>query len=363
MKTTLEEIRTEIVNDNPLLKKGLIIAGPCSAESEDQLIKTAIELAQLGKTDVLRAGIWKPRTNPGGFEGVGTKGLSWLLNAKRITNLKTAVEVATSKHVEDALSFDVDVLWVGARTTVNPFSVQQISDALKGTDQTVLIKNPVNPDIKLWIGAIERLQKSGIKKIGLIHRGFSSYGNTEYRNTPMWQIPIEMKRLFPELPMICDPSHICGNTHGLLAVSQKSVNLDYDGLIIETHYAPEIALTDKGQQITPQELSDLLDKLIIKKSRSDEETFLKPLENLREQINDLDEELISLISNRMKIAKEIGTIKKKSNITVLQSSRYNEILERLNKKGEKLGLSEQFIRSYMEAIHIESIRTQNIIGQ
>jgi chorismate mutase len=363
MKTTLEEIRTEIVNDNPLLKKGLIIAGPCSAESEDQLIKTAIELAQLGKTDVLRAGIWKPRTNPGGFEGVGTKGLSWLLNAKRITNLKTAAEVATSKHVEDALSFDVDILWVGARTTVNPFSVQQISDALKGTDQTVLIKNPVNPDIKLWIGAIERLQKSGIKKIGLIHRGFSSYGNTEYRNTPMWQIPIEMKRLFPELPMICDPSHICGNTQGLLAVSQKSVNLDYDGLIIETHYAPEIALTDKDQQITPRELSDLLDKLIIKKSRSDEETFLKPLENLREQINDLDEELISLISNRMKIAKEIGRIKKKSNITVLQSLRYNEILERLNKKGEKLGLSEQFIRSYMEAIHIESIRTQNIIGQ
>ncbi len=362
MKTTLEEINMEIANNDPLQKKGLIIAGPCSAESEDQLIQTAIQLAQLGKTDVLRAGIWKPRTNPGGFEGVGTKGLSWLLNAKRITNLKTAVEVATSKHVEDALSFDVDILWIGARTTVNPFSVQQISDALKGTNKTVLIKNPVNPDIKLWIGAIERLQKSGIKKIGLIHRGFTSYGNTEYRNTPMWQIPIEIKRLYPQLPIICDPSHICGNRQGLLSIAQKSVNLDFDGLMIESHYDPESALTDKDQQITPLELSNLLNHLIIKRSRSDEETFLKPLENLREQINQLDEELISLISNRMKVAKEIGEIKKKSNITVLQSSRYNEILERLNKKGGDLGLSEKFIKSYMEAIHIESIRTQSIIA-
>jgi chorismate mutase len=354
MKTPLEE--------NILLKKGLIIAGPCSAENEEQLMQTAIQLADLGKTDVLRAGIWKPRTNPGGFEGVGTKGLSWLLNAKRITNLKTAVEVATSKHVEDALSFDVDILWIGARTTVNPFSVQQIADALKGTNQTVLIKNPVNPDIKLWIGAIERLQNAGINNIGLIHRGFTSYGNTEYRNTPMWQIPIEMKRLYPELPIICDPSHICGNKKGLLSVAQKSVNLDFDGLIIESHYDPESALTDKDQQITPLELSNLLNRLIIKRSRSDEETFLKPLENLREQINHLDEELISLISNRMKVAKEIGEIKKKSNITVLQSSRYNEILERLNKKGEEFGLSEKFIKSYMEAIHIESIRTQSIIA-
>lgn len=348
--------------ENSLLKKGLIIAGPCSAENEEQLVQTAIQLAGIGKTDVLRAGIWKPRTNPGGFEGVGTKGLSWLLNAKRITNLKTAVEVATSKHVEDALSFDVDILWIGARTTVNPFSVQQIADALKGTNQTVLIKNPVNPDIKLWIGAIERLRNAGINKIGLIHRGFTSYGNTEYRNTPMWQIPIEMKRLYPELPIICDPSHICGNRHDLLSVAQKSVNLDFDGLIIESHYDPESALTDKDQQITPLELSNLLDRLILKRSRSDEETFLKPLENLREQINHLDEELISLISNRMKVAKEIGEIKKKSNITVLQSSRYNEILERLNKKGEELGLSEKFIKSYMEAIHIESIRTQSIIA-
>jgi chorismate mutase len=354
MKTMEEE--------NSLLKKGLIIAGPCSAENEEQLVQTAIQLAGIGKTDVLRAGIWKPRTNPGGFEGVGTKGLSWLLNAKRITNLKTAVEVATSKHVEDALSFDVDILWIGARTTVNPFSVQQIADALKGTNQTVLIKNPVNPDIKLWIGAIERLRNAGINKTGLIHRGFTSYGNTEYRNTPMWQIPIEMKRLYPELPIICDPSHICGNRHDLLSVAQKSVNLDFDGLIIESHYDPESALTDKDQQITPLELSNLLGRLILKRSRSDEETFLKPLENLREQINHLDEELISLISNRMKVAKEIGEIKKKSNITVLQSSRYNEILERLNKKGEELGLSEKFIKSYMEAIHIESIRTQSIIA-
>ena len=224
-----------------LHRKGLIIAGPCSVESEEQLLTTALQLAETGKVNILRAGIWKPRTNPGGFEGLGTKSLPWLLKAKQVSGLPTAVEVATSKHVEDALSFDVDVLWIGARTSVNPFSVQNIADALKGTDIPVLIKNPVNPDLKLWIGAVERIQKAGVKTIGLIHRGFSAYGNTEYRNSPIWQIPIEMKRHFPELPMICDPSHICGNRDGLLSVSQKSIDLDYDGLIIESHYDPEIA--------------------------------------------------------------------------------------------------------------------------
>ncbi len=344
---------------NLLYKKGLVIAGPCSAESEEQLITTAIELSKLEKVDVLRAGIWKPRTNPGYFEGVGTKGLAWLLKAKQLTGLKTAVEVATAKHVEDAMSFDVDVLWIGARTTVNPFSVQQIADALKGTKQTVLIKNPVNPDIKLWIGAIERLQKSGIENIGLIHRGFTSYGNTEYRNVPMWQIPIEMKRLFPELPMICDPSHICGNRTGLASIAQKSVDLDYDGLIIESHYNPEVALTDKQQQITPLALNELLEKLVRKTNTSHEDNFVKNLDHLREQINHLDEELISLISTRMNVAKHIGEIKKNSQVTVLQSSRYNEVLERSIKKGEQVGLSHEFIKNYLEAIHIESIRIQN----
>jgi chorismate mutase len=347
--------------DNLIYKKGLVIAGPCSAESEQQLLRTASELAYLGNIDVLRAGIWKPRTNPGGFEGVGTKGLPWLLKAKQLTGLKTAVEVATAKHVEDALSFDVDILWIGARTTVNPFSVQQIADALKGTKQTVLIKNPVNPDIKLWIGAIERLQNIGIEDIGLIHRGFTSYGNTEYRNVPMWQIPIEMKRLFPNITIICDPSHICGNRTGLLSVAQKSVDLDFDGLIIESHYDPDSALTDKSQQITPEDLNKILTSLIHKKSNSNEEAFVKKLEHLREQINHLDEELISLISNRMKVAKEIGEIKRNSKITVLQSNRYNEILDRAMKKGAQVGLSEEFIKSYLESIHIESIRIQNSI--
>ncbi len=341
-------------------KKGLIIAGPCSAESEEQLLETALYLKQEGKTDVLRAGIWKPRTNPGGFEGAGVKGLEWLLKAKQQTGLKTTVEVATSKHVEDALSFDVDVLWIGARTTVNPFSVQQIADALKGVKLPVLIKNPVNADIKLWIGAVERIQAVGIESIGLIHRGFTSFGNTEYRNAPMWQIPIEMKRLLPNYPMICDPSHICGNRENLLSISQKSVDLDYDGIMIETHCNPDAALTDKNQQITPVQLTQLLANLVKKTAYSNEESFLMELENLREQINHLDEELIMLISNRMKVAKQIGQIKKKSRITILQSSRYNEILEKAIKKADHLGLSKEFIKTYVESIHIESIRIQNI---
>jgi len=354
METTIENN-----SENIIYKKELIIAGPCSAESEQQLLQTATELATQKKVDILRAGIWKPRTNPGGFEGVGTKGLSWLLKAKQLTGLKTAVEVATAKHVEDALSFDVDVLWIGARTTVNPFSVQQIADALKETNQTVLIKNPVNPDIKLWIGAVERLQKVGIKNIGLIHRGFTSYGNTEYRNVPMWQITIEMKRLFPGLPLVCDPSHICGNRTDLNAVAQKSADLDYDGLMIESHFDPESALTDKNQQITPNELSKLLGKIEWKKSYSNESNFVNKLERLREQINYLDEELISLISNRMKIVKEIGNIKKDSNVTILQSARYNEIVERALQKAKQVELSEEFMKTYMEAVHIESIRIQN----
>jgi chorismate mutase len=343
-------------------KKGLIIAGPCSAESEEQLLETALALKTEGKTDILRAGIWKPRTNPGGFEGAGVKGLAWLFKAKQQTGLKTGVEVATSKHVEDALSFDVDVLWIGARTTVNPFSVQQIADALKGVKLPVLIKNPVNTDIKLWMGAVERIQKAGIETIGLIHRGFTSFGNTEYRNPPMWQIPIEMKRQLPNYPMICDPSHICGNRENLLSISQKSVDLDYDGIMIETHCNPDAALTDKNQQITPVQLSQLLSNLVKKTAYSNEESFLMELENLREQINHLDEELITLISNRMKVAKQIGDIKKKSKITILQSSRYNEILERAIKKGDHLGLSKEFITAYMEGIHIESIRIQNALG-
>ena len=348
--------------ENSIIKKNnLIIAGPCSVESEVQILQTAIELKASGKVDILRGGIWKPRTNPGGFEGVGTKGLAWMLKAKQETGLPFGVEVATSKHVEDALSFDTDVLWIGARTTVNPFSVQMIADSLKGTNQTVLIKNPVNPDLKLWIGAIERLQSAGISNIGLIHRGFSSYGNTEYRNAPLWQIPIEMKRLFPELPMICDPSHICGKVETLKEISQKSIDLAYNGLIIESHYSPKDALTDKEQQVSIKGLVDLLDSLILKTCSTENSTYEKEINQLREQIDFYDDELLALISNRMKVAKQIGKRKLENDVTVLQSNRWNEILERMVQKSKKLDLGETFVKSYMEAVHIESIRVQNDI--
>jgi chorismate mutase len=363
MKTITEN--REIKNNarELLRKKGLLIAGPCSIESEDQLLRTALGLAATKKVDILRAGVWKPRTNPGGFEGIGTKSLPWLLKAKQITGLPTAVEVATSKHVEDALSFDVDVLWIGARTTVNPFSVQNIADALRGSDIPVLIKNPVNTDLKLWIGAIERIQKAGIKTIGLIHRGFSSYGNTTYRNAPIWQIPIEIKRLFPELPLLCDPSHICGNTTGLQVIAQKSIDLDYDGLMIESHYDPEIALTDNAQQLTPLQLQSLLEKLVRKKQSSTEINFVQNLEAMRDKINHIDDELIYRISKRMEIAKQIGELKKDNNVTVLQPNRYNEIIEKITQKGKTVGLSEDFINTYMEAIHLESIRLQNSLKE
>lgn len=340
-------------------KKNLLVAGPCSVESEEQLMTTASLLAATRRVDIIRAGVWKPRTNPGEFEGLGTKCLPWLLKAKEQTGLPTAVEVATPKHVEDALSFDVDVLWIGARTTVSPFSMQTLADALRGTDVPVLVKNPVNPDIKLWIGAVERLKKSGVQTIGLIHRGFSMYGDTEYRNAPLWQVPIDMKRLFPELPMICDPSHICGNTKNLLAVSQKSINLDYDGLMIEAHCRPQQALTDKAQQVTPGELLELASGLIRKTSGSEEQAFLKELENLREQINEIDGQLLNMMVGRMLVAREIGDLKRREHITVLQSNRYQEILDRALKRGIGSGLSEDFIRSYMDAIHLESIRVQN----
>jgi len=342
-------------------KKNIVLAGPCSAESEEQLITTAKQLAHEGRTDILRAGIWKPRTSPGQFEGIGARALSWLLNAKEQTGLATAVEVATPKHIEDALNFDVDVLWVGARTTVNPFSVQELAAALRGTNQTVLIKNPVNTDIKLWIGAVERFQKVGITTIGLVHRGFTSYGESVYRNPPMWQIPLEMKRLFPELPMIIDPSHICGNRENLKSIVQKSVDLDYDGIMIETHHQPEAALTDKAQQIRPKELSELLEKIIWKRATNGNEAFVHQLGYLRDEINQLDDDLLQLLSNRMQISQRIGTIKKEHNTTVLQSNRWAEVIDRNLVKAEQLQLDESFVRQYLEAIHLESIRRQNLL--
>jgi chorismate mutase len=341
-------------------KRPLIISGPCSAETEEQVMETAARLAKTGKVDILRAGIWKPRTKPGLFEGIGTKGLPWLAQAKKVTGLPITVEVATAKHVQDALQFDVDMLWIGART-VNPFSVQEVADALRGVDIPVLIKNPINPDLELWTGGIERLQKVGIKQVGMIHRGFSSYGNTEYRNAPMWHLPIEMKRRFPEMPLICDPSHICGNRTLLQSVSQKSIDLDFDGVMIESHIDPDNALSDAKQQITPERLAEMLGELIWRSENTDEKEFVTALATLREQINQLDDELMTILGQRMKIADKIGTYKKNNNITILQTNRWNEILEKAYKKGDKLGLSKEFITKYFDAIHLESINHQNAV--
>jgi chorismate mutase len=275
--------------------------------------------------------------------------------------LPTTVEVATAKQVEDALHFDVDVLWIGARTTVNPFSVQEVADALRGVDIPVLIKNPINPDLELWTGAVERVAKAGIDEIGLIHRGFSSYGNTEYRNAPMWHLAIEMKRRNPEMMLICDPSHISGRRDILLDVSQKSIDLDYDGLMIESHIDPDKAWSDAKQQITPEVLAELLNKIQWRVETTDETAFVMALERLRDQINHLDDELLQLLGQRMIVADKIGEYKKNNSITILQTSRWNEILERAMLKGEKLGLSKEFIVKYFDAVHMESINHQNKI--
>lgn len=344
-----------------LQKKPLIISGPCSAETEEQVIETAQQLAATGKVDMLRAGIWKPRTRPGSFEGVGAKGLPWLLQAKKLTGLPTAVEVATPKQVEDALTFEVDVLWLGARTTVNPFSVQDIADALRGVDVPVLIKNPINPDLELWIGAVERIAKAGIKNIGLIHRGFSSYGNTEFRNAPMWHLAIEMKRRNPDMLLINDPSHICGQRSNILEVSQKAIDLDFDGLMIESHIDPDNAWSDAKQQVTPEVLSGILSEMVWRSESISETEFITALEKLREQINHIDDELMDLMGQRMKIADKIGLYKKDNNVTILQTNRWNHILERAFQKGDKIGLSKEFITKYFDAVHMESINHQNKI--
>jgi chorismate mutase len=339
----------------------LIIAGPCSAETEEQVMETAHAIASSKVAGIFRAGIWKPRTRPGQFEGVGSIGLEWLKRVKKETGMPTAVEIANTKHAAEAIKAGVDYLWIGARTTVNPFSVQEIADAIRGLDIPILIKNPVNADLDLWIGAIERIQKAGITKIAAIHRGFSSADKSQYRNKPMWELPIELKRRMPAIPILCDPSHICGNTELIPSISQTALDLDYEGLMIETHCNPKVALSDAKQQVTPSELVALLKKLTIRVSSIEDRKYLSSIEDLRDKIDELDTKLISLLGDRMHIARQIGEYKKKNGVTILQNSRWNEIVEKRSQQGVDKQLSIDFIKKVFESIHQESIHHQKKI--
>ena len=339
-------------------KRPLLMAGPCSAENEEQVMETARLLAATGKVDIYRAGIWKPRTRPDAFEGVGIEGLSWLKQVKEEYQLPVAVEVATEKHVYEALKHGIDVLWIGARTSVNPFAMQEIADTLRGVNVTVFVKNPVNPELELWIGAIERINKAGIKNLGAIHRGFSSYEKTAYRNQPKWQIPIELRRRIPEIPLICDPSHMGGHRNFILDLAQKSMDLNYDGLMIESHIDPDKALSDKKQQLKPAELSELLDKIVLRKPDSNDAGFQNTIEELRAQIDIYDDQLLDILESRMLVAETIGRYKKAHSITILQSARWKEIVDKTIVKGNERGLTSEFIITILEAIHQESINHQ-----
>lgn len=335
-------------------KRPLVIAGPCSAETEEQVMTTAKLLHERG-IKIYRAGIWKPRTRPGAFEGIGSEGLKWLQRVQKEYGMYTATEVATAKHVSEAIKYGVDILWIGARTTVNPFAMQEIADALEGCDKPVLIKNPVNPDLELWIGALERLYNAGIRKLGVIHRGFSSADKKIYRNLPQWHIPIEMRRRFPNLPIICDPSHIGGKRELIAPLAQQAMDLNYDGLIIESHCDPDCAWSDKDQQVTPDILDYILNMLVI---REGETQTTESLTELRKQIDELDDQLVELLSKRMRVSREIGTFKKEHNMQVLQASRYSEILDGRIKQAEKFGIDGDCMQKILEAIHEESVRQQ-----
>lgn len=342
--------------------KPLIISGPCSAESYDQLMRTGKELAKIDQVKIIRAGIWKPRTRPEIFEGVGETALEWLLELKKETSLKTCVEVATPEHIELALKYQVDVLWIGARTTVNPFSVQILADVLKGVDIPVMVKNPLHPDLKLWVGALERINNAGITKLAAIHRGFYTYDNKPFRNLPMWEIPIELKRLIPSLPIIVDPSHICGNRTLLASVAQRALDLSMDGLMFESHYNPDIALTDAEQQLTPKNLELLLSNLVVRKEYGNQD-FENILEKLRHEIDLMDHELLSILSRREEKTKQIGVYKKTNNITVLQIDRLRKMIQERLDYGEKLGLDYAFILKLLQLVHKDSIRVQTDIMQ
>ena len=350
-----KELRTWL--DDFQLNHPLVIAGPCSAETEDQVLKIAHELKN-SDVSIFRAGIWKPRTRPGGFEGVGEIGLKWLQKAKAETGLLMATEVATAAHVKLALEHDIDVLWIGARTTVNPFAVQEIADALQGTDKIVLLKNPVNPDLSLWIGGLERLFNANIKKLGVIHRGFSTYEKTKYRNNPEWQIAIDLQNRFPDLPLICDPSHITGKRDMIQEVSQQALDLNYDGLIIETHIDPDNAWSDAAQQVTPATLKQMFVNLRVRKVSDDESEYNQKMAKLRMQIDEFDGKLLEILGNRMKVADKIGLLKKEKNVAILQNQRWNEILGKMILEGEEKGLSNEFVMHLFKAIHQESITHQ-----
>ena len=339
------------------LSHPLVIGGPCSAETEEQVLKIAHELKDTDVT-VLRAGIWKPRTRPGMFEGVGAIGLKWLQKAKVETGLLTATEVANAVHVKLALEHDVDILWIGARSTVSPFIMQEIADALEGTDKIVLVKNPVNPDLALWLGGVERLYTANIKKLGLIHRGFSSYEKSKYRNNPEWQIAVEAQNKFPDLPMICDPSHIAGKRDLIFDICQTALDLNFDGLMVESHWDPDNAWSDASQQVTPTVLVQIMKDLKIRKETNEEEAYTTALNTLRAQIDIADQTILDTLGKRMKVAEEIGTLKKSKNVAVLQNKRWNEILGKMILEGQDRNLSEEFILKIFKAIHQESINHQ-----
>jgi chorismate mutase len=338
-------------------ERPLIMAGPCSAESEEQVMETGRQLKEIG-VHIYRAGLWKPRTRPDTFEGVGKEGLPWLKRVKDELGMYTATEVANVWHVYDALKAGIDIIWLGARTTANPFAVQEIADSLKGVDIPVMIKNPINPDVELWIGAIERLNRAGIKKMAAIHRGFSIYNRTLYRNNPQWEIPIELKRLIPELPILTDPSHICGSRDLLFEVSQRAMDLDFDGLIIESHCNPEKALSDAQQQLTPENLNKLIHRLVLRSATIQNNVLLSTLEDLRHEIDKYDDKLMDIFEHRMAVARKIGEYKKQNNITILQTSRWDEILRDKIVQAAKKGLGEEFIVKVFRAIHEESINHQ-----
>ncbi len=347
-----------IPNSTP--KKPFVIAGPCSAETPEQLLSTALELKKLN-VDVLRAGIWKPRTRPNGFEGQGIEALKWVKDVKAATGLPFATEVGSAMHVEVALKYGVDVLWIGARTTVNPFSVQEIADSLKGVDIPVLVKNPMNPDLNLWIGALERIQNAGINKIGAIHRGFSSFEKTKFRNVPNWQIPFELRRQYPNIPLFCDPSHIGGSRDLIYDISQRALDLNFDGLIIESHIDPDNAWSDASQQVTPDRLSEILKELKFKKESTDNIEFVTQLEQLRNKINNVDKEIVEALAQRFALSGKIGEYKKSNAVTTFQTDRWNEIFTTRKEWARKLDVNEDFVGELFKLVHEESVRRQEEI--